>query len=100
MNGTEYLNLSNVTDKFLQIPVMPFVDIFGNMFFAMVLLVIAGGIYLGTDKNTFIVSLYLFATAMVFVTILYMLVTALILFITGLIFTVITYNAFIEKKVR
>ena len=92
-NATNY---SAWTSIWLQ----PYIHIFGDMFFALLLLVIAAGIYVGSDKNTFLTAIYCFVIAVIFGPILNFYVSAFILFIAGLVFSSITYNAIIEKKQR
>jgi hypothetical protein len=93
-------NGTNFTNDWSSIPFLPYIGIFGDLFFAILLLVVGAGIYLGTDRNTFTTAIYFFVVAVVFGAILNMFISSFILLITGLVFSFITYNAVMEKKPR
>jgi hypothetical protein len=98
-NGTNY------TGDWFTIWILPYIHIFGDMFFAVLLLIIAAGLYIGSDKNTFLVAIYCFVMAVIFGPIFGatgngFFVSSFILLIAGLVFSMITYNAIIEKRQR
>jgi hypothetical protein len=93
-------NGSNFTDSWGTLWTLPYIHVFGDFFFAILLLIIAAGLYVGSDRNTFLVAIYCFVVAVLFGPILEFYMSAFVLFIVGAIFTMITYNAFIEKRPR
>ena len=93
-------NASNFTQSWGSLWTQPYIHVFGDFFFAILLLIIAAGLYVGSDRNTFLVAIYCFVVAAIFGPIFEFYISAFILFIVGAIFTMITYNAFIEKRPR
>ena len=93
-NGTNY------TNDWFSLWVLPYIHVFGDIFFAILLLIIAAGLYIGSDRNTFIVAIYCFVMAAIFGPILNFFVSAFVLLIAGFVFSMITYNAIIEKRQR
>lgn len=91
-------NGSNWTDSWFTVWTQPYIHIFGDLFFAILLLTIAAGLYVGSDRDTFLVAIYCFVMAVVFGPILSFYISAFILLITGLVFTMITYNSVVEKR--
>lgn len=93
-------NGSNYTNDWMSLWLNPYIHVFGDMFFALFLLIIAGGIYVGTDRNTFIPAIYCFVCAAIFGPILNFFISAFVLLIAGLVFSMITYDAMVEKRMR
>ena len=93
-------NGTNHTGDWFSLWALPYIHVFGDIFFAILLLIIAAGLYIGSDRNTFLVAIYCFVMAVIWGPILNFFISSFVLLITGLVFSMITYNAIIEKRQR
>lgn len=93
-------NLSDFMTKPFYYSFNPYTNIIGDFFFASLILIIGAGIYLGTDKNSFIVAIYLMIASVLMGTILPFHIAALIVFIAAIIVTILLYKQFAVRKVQ
>lgn len=92
------LNLSQFMEQPFYWAFHPFTSMFGEFFYAALILVIAGGIYLGTERNAFAASIFLLLIGATSMSILPFFFSGFFLFIVGLALTFITYSSFVEKR--
>jgi FtsH-binding integral membrane protein len=93
-------NASNWTADWMSLWTQPYTHVFGDMFFTLLLVIIVAGLYIGSDRNTFLVAIFCFVMAVIFGPIFNFYVSAFVLLITGLVFSMITYSSVVEKRPR
>lgn len=92
------INMSNFTSSPFTYALSPYVGIFGQFFFAFLLLVPAVYIYLQTDRNTWISAVYLLGVGAFFLFIVPSIIISLILILAGFVITGLLISRLAEKR--